>query len=106
MGGAGQGPSAARHYRRISGLASRGSAGPGGSDPEAIARGEDPAEERRAQRREVTFGELAEAYLERHSRLHKKPRSIADDEYYLKRYLPAGWRGGGCRISAGRTLSG
>ena len=27
-----------------------------------------------------------------YARLHKKPRSIADEEYYLVHYIPAGWR--------------
>ena len=38
----------------------------------AIAEGRDPSREREAQRREPTFGDLAEAYMERHAKLHKR----------------------------------
>jgi integrase len=58
----------------------------------AIGRGEDPAEARQAERRQATFGALAEAYMERHARPHKRPRSILQDEYNLAHYVPAGWK--------------
>lgn len=58
----------------------------------AIARGEDPHEAHLAEKREVTFGELADRYMREYARVHKKPRSIADDEYYLARYVPSTWR--------------
>ena len=38
----------------------------------AIVNGEDPAAERKNSRREVTFGELVQAYLEQHSKPHKQ----------------------------------
>jgi integrase len=57
----------------------------------AIARGEDPAEERQATRREATLDDLAERYLE-HGRQYKRERSWREDERLLARYLPAGWR--------------
>jgi integrase len=57
----------------------------------AIARGEDPAAETEAARHEPRFGELAGAYMERHARPRK--RSAWQDEYTLKRYVPAGWSG-------------
>jgi integrase len=58
-----------------------------------IAKGEDPATEAAQARKEATFGELADRYLSEYARLHKRPRSVADDEYCLGRYVPAGWRG-------------
>src|SRR5690242_13205748 len=54
-----------------------------------IAKGEDPATEAAAARKEATFGELADRYMNEYARLHKKPRSVADDEYCLARYVPA-----------------
>jgi len=58
----------------------------------AIARGENPHEAHLAEKRETTFGELADRYMCEYSRVHKRPRSIADDEYYLAHYLPNVWR--------------
>jgi integrase len=58
----------------------------------ARADGLDPRKERRAEKNQPTFGEVADAYMERHSRLHKKPRSIKDDEYYLAHYIPPAWK--------------
>jgi integrase len=55
----------------------------------AIARGEDPAAESAAARREATFAELKTEYLERHAKQHK--RSWRGDEWLLKRYVPPGW---------------
>jgi integrase len=58
----------------------------------AIAKGENPAEERRQKRLEGTFGNLFERYLEDHARPHKQPRSVAEDEANYRRYL-SGWAG-------------
>ena len=58
----------------------------------AIAKGEDPHAAHLAEKREATFGELVDRYMSEYARLHKKPRSIADDEYYLAHYVPKGWR--------------
>ena len=57
----------------------------------AVQRGEDPAEERRQERRAGTFEELAELYLERHARPHKKPASIKEDTRILNTYLLPVW---------------
>jgi integrase len=58
----------------------------------AIAKGGDPHAAHRADKREAAFGDLAERYMTEYARLHKKPRSIADDEYYLLHYIPQSWR--------------
>ena len=58
----------------------------------AVQRGEDPAEQRRQERRAGTFEELAELYLERHARPYKKPASIKEDTRMLKTYLLPVWR--------------
>jgi integrase len=55
----------------------------------AIARGEDPAQQRRAIRGEMTLGDLFAVYLERHSKVYK--RSWVEDEEQFRRYLQ-GWR--------------
>jgi hypothetical protein len=47
----------------------------------AIGRGEDPAEARVVERRELSFAELAERYLHDYAIPHKKARSVADDKY-------------------------
>jgi integrase len=52
-----------------------------------IAQGLNPAEERRRQRFEGTFGSLFERYLELHGRPHKRPSSVRDDEGYYRRHL-------------------
>jgi hypothetical protein len=57
----------------------------------AIGRGDDPAEARIFQKYESTFGELAERSLHDYALLYKKPRSVADDKYYLAHYIPSGW---------------
>ena len=57
----------------------------------AVQRGEDPAEERRQERRAGTFEELAELYLERHARPNKKPASIKEDTRILNTYLLPAW---------------
>jgi integrase len=54
-----------------------------------IARGEDPAADADAARREPKFGELITSYLERHARPRK--RSAWQDENTLRRYVPSGW---------------
>ncbi len=66
----------------------------------AVARGEDPAATRARERGELTFGGLAELYLERHARPRK--RSARQDERMLRDVLgrptdepaliPASWR--------------
>lgn len=56
----------------------------------AIAEGGDPVAEKRDERHELTFGDLADTYLERHARVHK--RSWKGDELMLGTYLAA-WRG-------------
>jgi integrase len=43
-----------------------------------IARGADPAEERKTQREAKTIAELAERYLAEHVRVHNKPRTAAE----------------------------
>jgi integrase len=55
----------------------------------AIARGEDPAADAEAARKEPTFADLTAAYIERHARPNK--RSAWQDENTLRRYLPNGW---------------
>lgn len=55
-----------------------------------VERGRDPAAKRDAERAALTMAELATHYLERHARLKKKPRSVAEDERLLSRIiLPA-----------------
>jgi integrase len=51
----------------------------------AIARGENPASERRLVRDEATFGELFTTYLEHHAKPHKKTWS--DDEGMFEKHL-------------------
>jgi integrase len=55
----------------------------------AIVEGRDPSREREAQRREPTFGDLADAYVERHAKLHK--RSWKRDVQMIDGYLSK-WR--------------
>lgn len=50
-----------------------------------IAKGENPNDKRRADRAEITFGELFTEYLDRHAKLHKKAWKEDDAQY--KRYL-------------------
>lgn len=50
-----------------------------------IAKGDNPNDKRRAERTEITFGNLFKEYLERHAKLHKK--SWEEDEAQYKRYL-------------------
>jgi integrase len=58
----------------------------------AIGRGDNPADARLLEKHESTFGRLADRYLSDYALPHKKPRSVADDKYYLARYIPSGWR--------------
>jgi len=53
----------------------------------AVARGEDPAEERQESRSAPSFDEFANRYLEQHAALKKKPASRAADERILRLYL-------------------
>jgi integrase len=50
-----------------------------------IAKGENPNDKGRADREEITFGELFSEYLEHHAKLHKK--AWREDEAQYKRYL-------------------
>jgi integrase len=56
----------------------------------AIARGEDPAQNRSAIRTECTFTKLANEYLERHAKPLK--RSWREDDALLRNHVPSGWR--------------
>jgi hypothetical protein len=55
----------------------------------AITEGRDPSRERDVQRREPIFGDLADSYIERHAKLHK--RSWKRDTQMIGRYLSK-WR--------------
>ena len=55
----------------------------------AIARGENPAEAKRAARAEMTLEQLFNLWLERYAKVHRK--RWAEAEAYLKRYLDD-WR--------------
>ncbi len=57
----------------------------------AIARGEDPADERAARRHEAILDDLESAWFERHAIPHKAPRSVKGDRDLLK-YIPSAWR--------------
>ncbi len=57
----------------------------------AIAKGEDPQVEKVAEREAVTFGEMAETYLERHAKIKK--RRWREDERILRVDLLPQWRG-------------
>jgi len=54
----------------------------------AIARGENPADRARSERKQETLGELFEKYLEMHAKVHK--RTWQEDEAQFRRYL-TGW---------------
>jgi integrase len=54
-----------------------------------IAKGGDPAAEAADARKEITFGELTDTYIQRHAKPHK--RSAWQDENTLRRYVPHGW---------------
>lgn len=53
----------------------------------AVARGEDPAEERQESRSAPTLSDLAARYLEQHAAPKKKPSSAAADERVLRLYV-------------------
>jgi len=53
----------------------------------AIARGENPADDRRQKRLEGTLGNLFVRFIEEHAKLNKRPRSVAEDEALWRRYL-------------------
>ena len=57
----------------------------------AVQRGEDPARDRKQKHKAGTFEELAELYLERHARPHKKPSSVREDTRILNTYLLPAW---------------
>ena len=57
----------------------------------AVARGEDPRESRNPHLKEATFGQLADAYIER-VRTENAASSVRADEYMLKHYIPSSWR--------------
>ena len=57
----------------------------------AVQRGEDPASDRKQKHNAGTFKELAELYLERHARPHKKPSSVREDTRILNTYLLPAW---------------
>lgn len=55
-----------------------------------VARNIDPATSRDESKSALTLNDFAPIYLERHARIHKKRKSISDDERYLKKLiLPA-----------------
>src|SRR5262249_32680926 len=55
-----------------------------------VRHGYDPAALRRADRNATTLAELAARYLEQHAQVKKKARSLAADEWNLRRHiLPA-----------------
>ncbi len=52
-----------------------------------IAKGESPAEKKRTDRAEMTFAKFWEEYMERYSRIRKKPRTVQEDEKTFRNYL-------------------
>ena len=52
--------------------------------------GDDPLESQRRAAQGNTFGELSDAYIERHAKVHK--RSWKEDQRRLRRLIPANWR--------------
>lgn len=58
-----------------------------------IAKGESPAEKKRTDRAEMTLAKFWEVYMERYSRVRKKPRTAQEDEKTYRNYLaPLGSR--------------
>lgn len=53
----------------------------------AIARGESPAQQKRAGRAEATLAEFWQDYLERYAKIRKKPRTVEEDEKTFRNYL-------------------
>ena len=52
-----------------------------------IAKGENPNDQRRRDRGEMTFAKFWLEYMEQFSKVHKKPRTIQEDEKTYKNYL-------------------
>lgn len=52
-----------------------------------IAKGESPTEKKRADRAEMTFAKFWEEYMEKYSRIRKKPRTVQEDEKTFRNYL-------------------
>lgn len=52
-----------------------------------VGRGEDPVAEQRSRRGAPTVSDLMAAYLEKHSRVSKKPRSIVEDETLSEKHV-------------------
>jgi integrase len=52
-----------------------------------IAKGESPAEKRRADKAEMTFAEFWREYLDRHARIRNKPRTVEESEKTYRNYL-------------------
>ncbi len=57
----------------------------------AVARGEDPQSKKKAERQAMTFGELAEIYVERHAKVKK--RRWREDERVINVDLLPHWKG-------------
>lgn len=56
----------------------------------AVRKGEDPAAQRKAERAAASFAEFAERYFAQHAEVKKKPTSIRNDRFLLRRHvLPA-----------------
>ena len=56
----------------------------------AVRDGKDPLDQKRRQGQGETFGGLAEAYIERHAKAHKK--SWFEDQERLRRHVPPSWQ--------------
>jgi len=54
-----------------------------------IAKGESPAEKKRADRAEMTLAAFWEEYMAKYSRVRKKPRTVQEDEKTYRNYLSA-----------------
>lgn len=52
-----------------------------------VAAGEDPAAERTQNRQSMTISELYDMYVERHSKQHKKPKSIENDRLLMDKHI-------------------
>ena len=61
-----------------------------------IAKGENPNDQRRRDRAEMTFSKFWDEYMSQYSRVHKKPRTIQEDEKTYKNYLSSL---GTCKLS-------
>ena len=57
------------------------------------AEGIDPAKERQAQKKRMTFAELAEQYIEQHAKPEKAPTAAKEDERKLRAVLIPAWGG-------------